>query len=142
MASITKRKAYWRAQVRVVGYPSISRTFDTKAKAQAWARHTEGQIDRGHFRSLGEAESITLHDALDRYFREVGSRKRHPTQEHQRVKQWQRHALVKRYWKVGRMRQVLVRGIKKVDQIFVLTMAGYNLTRLRSLGQIRLQEHR
>jgi hypothetical protein len=38
---------------------------------------------------------------------------------------------------VGHMR--LVRGIKKVDQMFVLTMAGYNLTRLRSLGQIRLQ---
>lgn len=35
--------------------------------------------------------------------------------------------------------QVVVRGIKKVDQMFVLTMAGYNLTRLRSLGQIRLQ---
>ena len=40
---------------------------------------------------------------------------------------------------VGHMRQVLGRGIKKVDQMFVLTMAGYNLTRLRSLGQIRLQ---
>ena len=40
---------------------------------------------------------------------------------------------------VGHMRQVLVRGIKKVDQMFVLTMAGYNLTRLRNLGQIRLQ---
>jgi hypothetical protein len=39
---------------------------------------------------------------------------------------------------VGHMRQVLVRGIKKVDQMFVLTMACYNLTRLRSLGQIRL----
>lgn len=40
---------------------------------------------------------------------------------------------------VGHMRQVLVRGIKKVDQMFVLTMAGYNLTRLRTLGQLRLQ---
>ena len=40
---------------------------------------------------------------------------------------------------VGHMRQVLVRGIKKVDQLFVLTMAGYNLTRLRNLGQIRPQ---
>ena len=39
----------------------------------------------------------------------------------------------------GHMRQVLVRGRHKVDQIFVLTMAAYNLTRLRSLGQIRLQ---
>ena len=40
---------------------------------------------------------------------------------------------------IGRMRQVMVRGIKRVDQMFVLTMAAYNLTRMRSLGKIRLQ---
>ena len=40
---------------------------------------------------------------------------------------------------VGRMRQVMVRGLKRVDQIFVLTMAAYNLTRMRTLGEIRLQ---
>ena len=40
---------------------------------------------------------------------------------------------------VGRMRQVMVRGFKRVDQMFVLTMAAYNLTRMRSLGKIRLQ---
>ena len=38
---------------------------------------------------------------------------------------------------VGRMRQVMVRGLKRVDQMFVLTMAAYNLTRMRTLGQIR-----
>ena len=40
---------------------------------------------------------------------------------------------------VGRIRQVMVRGLAKVDQIFVLTMAAYNLTRMRTLGQISLQ---
>ena len=40
---------------------------------------------------------------------------------------------------VGRIRQVMVRGLKKVDQVFVLTMAAYNLTRMRTLGKIRLQ---
>ncbi len=40
---------------------------------------------------------------------------------------------------VGRMRQVVVRGIERVDQMFVLTMAAYNLTRMRTLGKIRLQ---
>ena len=39
---------------------------------------------------------------------------------------------------IGRVRQVMVRGIKRVDQVFVLTMAAYNLTRMRSLGEIRL----
>ncbi|MBC7293524.1 MAG: IS5 family transposase, partial [Thermoleophilia bacterium] len=40
---------------------------------------------------------------------------------------------------VGRLRQVMVRGLKKVDQMFVLTMAAYNLTRMRTLGKIRPQ---
>jgi transposase len=39
---------------------------------------------------------------------------------------------------VGRMRQVMVRGIERVDLVFVLTMAAYNLTRMRTLGQMRL----
>ena len=40
---------------------------------------------------------------------------------------------------VGAIRQVMVRGVKRVDQLFVLTMTAYNLTRMRTLGQIRLQ---
>ena len=43
---------------------------------------------------------------------------------------------------IGQIRQVMVRGLKKVDQLFVLNMATYNLVRMRSLGQIRLQEAR
>ena len=39
---------------------------------------------------------------------------------------------------VGRIRQVMVRGLERVDQVFVLTMAAYNLTRMRTLGEMRL----
>jgi hypothetical protein len=35
---------------------------------------------------------------------------------------------------MGHNRQVMVRGLKRVDQILVLTMAAYNLTRMRTLG--------
>jgi len=38
---------------------------------------------------------------------------------------------------VGPMRQVMVRGIKKVGQQFVLTMAAYNLVRMRTLAELR-----
>ena len=31
----------------------------------------------------------------------------------------------------------MVRGIEKVDQLFVLTMAAYNLVRMRTLAQVR-----
>ena len=40
---------------------------------------------------------------------------------------------------IGPIRQVMVPGLEKVDQLFVLTMAAYNLTRMRTLGQIRQQ---
>lgn len=40
---------------------------------------------------------------------------------------------------IGTIRQVMVRGLKKTHQEFVLNMAAYNLVRMRSLGQIRLQ---
>ena len=38
---------------------------------------------------------------------------------------------------VGSIRQVMVRGIAKVGQQFVLTMAAYNLVRMRTLAQLR-----
>lgn len=37
---------------------------------------------------------------------------------------------------IGPMRQVMVRGLDKVDQLLTLTMAAYNLTRLRNLAQL------
>jgi len=40
---------------------------------------------------------------------------------------------------VGGIRQVMVCGLKRVDQMFVLTMATYNLVRMRTLGEVRPQ---
>ncbi|MGH6611124.1 MAG: IS5 family transposase [Burkholderiaceae bacterium] len=38
---------------------------------------------------------------------------------------------------IGPIRQVMLRGLDKVDQLFTLTMAAYNLTRMRRLAQLR-----
>ncbi len=40
---------------------------------------------------------------------------------------------------IGGLRQLMVQGLDKVDQVLTLTMAAYNLTRLRSLAQLRAQ---
>ena len=37
---------------------------------------------------------------------------------------------------IGPMRQVMVRGLDKVSHAFTLTMAAYNLTRLRNLAAL------
>jgi transposase len=41
---------------------------------------------------------------------------------------------------IGSIRQVMVRGLEKVDQIFMLNMTAYNLVRMRTLGQLCLQD--
>jgi len=53
------------------------------------------------------------------------------------ISQQKRKLIEQGFRTVGRMRQVMVRGLKKVDQMFVLNMAAYNLVRMRSLGQVR-----
>ena len=40
---------------------------------------------------------------------------------------------------IGPIRQVIVRGLKKLNQLFVVKMTAYNLTRMRTLRQIPLQ---
>lgn len=37
---------------------------------------------------------------------------------------------------IGPIRQVMVRGLAKVDQVFVLAMTGYNLVRMRTLARM------
>jgi integrase len=95
MASFSKRGAYWRAQIRRKGYPEQNRTFDSKAQAEAWARSIENEMDRGVFRCRFESESTTLHEALERYWREIYSQKKHPAQERQRINHWQKQTVAK-----------------------------------------------
>ena len=68
MAHIEKRKSGWRAQVRRRGAPSVSRTFDLRGDAEAWAREIEREFQRGNIGVLRqEAQRTTVADALDRY---------------------------------------------------------------------------
>jgi integrase len=71
MASITKHKSGWRAQVARRGVRK-SKVFATKQEAKDWAARTEREIVDGE-RIAGR---MKLTDALDRYAREVSPRKR------------------------------------------------------------------
>lgn len=72
MASILKRGEYsYQAVIRRRGFPSQTKTFDTKAEAQKWARMIERDMDRGAWRDTSAAERSTLGDVLRRYLAEV-----------------------------------------------------------------------
>lgn len=47
MASIIQHRGKWRAQVRRKGFPVYTKTWDTKAQAERWARQVEADIERG-----------------------------------------------------------------------------------------------
>lgn len=74
-----------------------SKTFNTKADAEAWARLIEGEMDRGAFVSRAEAEGTTLMDGLERYALEITPKKKGAAQELIRIKRWQKNALGVRY---------------------------------------------
>ncbi|MDT0501604.1 MULTISPECIES: site-specific integrase [unclassified Halomonas] len=62
MATYQKRGTRWRAIVRKKGHPAQSRTFSTKARAQAWARQIENDIEAG---LVGQGPIPTLGDLVD-----------------------------------------------------------------------------
>ncbi len=79
MASIRKRgDLQWEVRIRRKGYPVACKTFNTKIDADKWARDVEGEMDKGVFVSRKEAESTTLHEALERFIEEYIPRYKHP----------------------------------------------------------------
>ena len=94
MATFSKRgDLQWQVKIRRSEYPFQSKTFNTKAEAEAWARQIETEMDRGVFVSRTEAENTTLSEALDRYQQEVSSLKKGGSIESVRIRQWKNHPL-------------------------------------------------
>jgi len=97
MATIRKRGPYqWEAQIRRKGYPAQSKTFNTKAEAEAWASVIESEMSRGVWTSRVEAEATTLHEALDRYEIEILPAKKGAEPERSVVRTWKDLRLAKR----------------------------------------------
>jgi integrase len=70
MASIRKRGKRWQALVRFKGALPISKTFDRRSEAEAWARRQETSIDsdEGIERvRLGRSSGLLLRELLTRY---------------------------------------------------------------------------
>lgn len=97
MATIREAKSgWWQAIVRRKGFPDQSRTFEKKFDAEQWARDIENKIDRDVFVDRSEAEATSLHNALERYEREVSVKKDGHEVEKVRIAVWKRHPLAKR----------------------------------------------
>lgn len=70
MAGIWQYRGKWKCQVRKEGFPSQSKTFETKTEAVAWGAEVESQMNRGMFAGSTTKQSMTIHDMLKRYLSE------------------------------------------------------------------------
>ena len=96
MATYRKRGPHqWETQIRRRGFPAQSKTFNTKAEAEAWAQMIESEMARGVWLSRGEAEATTLGDALDRYEREITPSKKSANGEKSFLRIWRATPLAK-----------------------------------------------
>lgn len=100
MASYEKRGGYWRADVRVKGFPRVRESFDTKAEAIKWATLTErGLVEKrltGEVDGLALAMKTTLATALDWYLEKITPGKKNESArnaEHSYVRKIKAHPI-------------------------------------------------
>jgi integrase len=80
MAAIHSRKRsgkrVWLAQVRLTGLHPVSRQFDTRAEAEAWANEEEGSLKRLRDRGavVPEIGKLTVADLIDRFLEDPNTR--------------------------------------------------------------------
>lgn len=97
MATLRKRGPYqWEAQIRRRGWPTQSKTFESKAEAEAWAQMIESEMARGVWLDRSEAENTTLRELLDRYEKEITPRKRSAEREVSFLNTWRQTELAAR----------------------------------------------
>jgi integrase len=81
----------WQCIVRRKGHAPVFKTFNTRSDGDKWARHLEGEMDRGAFISRTTADSTTLGELIDRYIDEVSPLKRSCKNDVQRLRYLRNH---------------------------------------------------
>ena len=93
MATIRKRNGLsgirWQARIRKANGPMLTRTYNYKADAEAWARETERSLEVGIYNTKPIPQA--LRDLLTRYIDEVSIKKRGFKEERLRLLKIARH---------------------------------------------------
>lgn len=110
MASFRLHGNRWQARVRRHGYPNQTKSFDTKADAEKWARSIECEIDQGLFISINEAQRTTLKDVIARYLKEVTPTMKSASEDTIRLKAIMRKAIAS--WSLANLNSARVAAFR------------------------------
>ena len=95
MATIRLRGGRWEAQVRRVGWPTLTKHFTRKREAQTWAASKEAELARGLIGTDRRNETTALAVLLTRYMEQVSPNKKGSGVELARLKALHRSKLAK-----------------------------------------------
>jgi len=71
-----KNRTTFAATVRVSGFDTCTRTFDTKGEAKTWAANIEREMRMGRYQDIRPVKKVTLSEAMERYLTQVSTTKR------------------------------------------------------------------
>ena len=118
MATIRKRGAKWQVQIRRVGVRPLSRSFNVRKDAEAWARFMEVQADRNDLPDDQKAlQQVTLGELVARYRDTITVKKRGAEVERIVLAAFMRHSICRR----------------RLSEIVVEDFAAYRDERLRTV---------
>lgn len=152
MASIRKRGSQWEAQVRRLGWPTLSKSFPSKSQATQWANVIESEMTRNVFVDSSTTKNLTLGDLILRYSEEVSPSKKGQTTEQYRLKAFLRDPLAstklpdltnKRIaqWRDQRLQEVtgstVNRDLNLLSHIFNVARKEWDIPITNPVGDIR-----
>ena len=71
-----KKRTTFTATIRLKGFPTLARTFDTRGEAKSWAADVERKMRMGRYQDVRVVESITLASLLYKYLEQISTTKR------------------------------------------------------------------
>ena len=90
MASFTKRNGNWRVRIRRTGYPSLTKSFQTKAQAIKWSQDMERRLGEGCTPLFPSEPFVHVSDLLKRYRERVTETKKGSSVESYRIRALER----------------------------------------------------
>jgi integrase len=146
MATITKRGARWRVQVRCKGYKPVSKTFASQAEARRWAAQVQGRMAADEWAAASAAKRMTLGEGLRRYLEEVTPGKKGARQETIRILAWLREPMAERplgsirsqdvaEWRTARQRAgkaptTIKNAVTILSQVYKIAASEWGMTGL------------
>lgn len=132
MASFRQRNGKWQARVIRDGYPDQTKTFQSKADAEKWARAIESAIDKGQFVTTTEAHRTTLSDVIARYLVEITPTMKGATEDAIRLKAILRKPIAK--WSMANLSAARIAAYR--DERLKEVSAGTVIRELAYLSSI------